>query len=150
MRDLPRLTADAPVADAPVDGSNPDGSESPAAGGRPESAAAAAFDEATPSWYADALPGDLRDAQMEALRASHVPAASDLLLVVLAGDAELSDGWGRVQAYATSLDVVRLPAGGRRTTALTNRLAAPCTLLVVESQMRSLVDSFGTNWRIED
>ena len=80
-------------------------------------------------------------------RSGSVAAGSDLLLVVLSGEAEVTKQ-GTFVGTATRLDAVRIPAGHPVVT-LTNRVSgAPCTLLVVESQMRDLADKQTDVWRI--
>lgn len=84
----------------------------------------------------------------------HSAGSSDLLLVVLEGTAELTCA-GTLRGIASRLDAVRIPAtkGAKSqksaaVIALANRLPDPCTLLVVESQMRGLVDTHCDSWLI--
>ena len=84
----------------------------------------------------------------------HSAGSSDLLLVVLEGAAELTCA-GTLRGSASRLDAVRIPATksaksqkSAAAIALANRLPDPCTLLVVESQMRGLVDTHCDSWLI--
>jgi len=72
--------------------------------------------------------------------------ASDLLLVILGGAADLRRGH-ELLGTVTRLDAVRIPASATPVT-LINQLAAPCMLLVVESQMRALVGRQCDSWII--
>lgn len=99
-----------------------------------------------------------RGESLDARRAA--TAQTDLLVVVLGGDAELSCGREQqLVGSATRLDAVRIPAASAVSAAghcrpasvtLTNRLPAPCTLLLVESQMRGLVGKQTDTWAISD
>ena len=78
-------------------------------------------------------------------------AACDLLLVVLEGTLMLSTTpGGEMFAVASRLDAVCVPAQAVGGVSAANRLAAPCTFMLVESQMRPLVDRQCEDWRIGD
>jgi len=72
--------------------------------------------------------------------------AVDVLLVVLEGTLMLTRPSGEVFTVASQLDSVRVPAEETAITTAANQLGSPCTLLVIESHMRSLVDRLADEW----
>ena len=89
--------------------------------------------------------------------------ASDLLLVVLQGEVDLTReqsplgggcgmplGGSERLGTATRLDAVRLPASSRGRLVLTNWTRTTCTLLVVESTLRSLTGKRCEAWSLGD
>ena len=63
----------------------------------------------------------------------------DVLAIVLEGDAMISAARGKEVTAATRLDAIRIPARDSRSgIAIRNDMSPPCTLLLVESRLRSL------------